>query len=69
MYSISNNWWTLSPSGSASDVFIVNNSGYIGTNSYVNNSSNIGVKPALYLSADVKITGGDGSQSNLYTIE
>ena len=69
MYSISNDWWTLSPSGSASDVFIVNNSGYIGTNSYVNNSSNIGVKPALYLSSDIIITGGDGSQSNPYIIE
>lgn len=28
-----------------------------------------GIRPAVYLSADIKITGGDGSQNNPYTIE
>ena len=37
------------------------------TNWYNSNNQN-GVAPVLYLSSEVKITGGDGSQSNPYTI-
>ena len=37
--------------------------------SYVDaDHSSIGVRPALYLSSDIKITGGDGSQNNPYEI-
>ena len=27
------------------------------------------LRPSVYLSSDIKITGGDGSQSNPYTIK
>ena len=31
-------------------------------------SSESAIRPTLYLSSEVKITGGDGSQSNPYTL-
>ena len=32
-------------------------------------ATNVPIRPVLYLSSDVKITGGDGSQNNPYTLE
>ena len=66
MYSNSN-WWTLSSvSGSTENVYYLRATGRLLTTSvgYTGNSS----KPTLYLSSDIQITGGDGSQSNPYTI-
>ena len=64
-------WWTLSPYSNL-------NSTYFGVLSVLTNGdlepydvliTYIGVKPAITLSSEVQITGGDGSQSNPYTIE
>ena len=62
-------WWLLSPVyGSSSDVFAVVNYGNLshdgGADSKVTE-----VRPVVTLSSNIKITGGDGSQSNPYTIE
>ena len=60
--------WTLSPSsGSARGrVFYLNLVG----NVYYSNvgNTNYVVRPAITLSSEVQITGGDGSQSNPYTL-
>ena len=61
-------WWTLSPfAGIANPSFFVNSSGYVLSN-YVS-GGNYAVRPALYLSSEVQITGGTGTQSDPYTIE
>ena len=64
---INDYWWTLSPdAGNSNNVFFVDSVGYVSFNSaYVTNNA---VRPAVYLSSEVKITGGDGSQSNPYTL-
>ena len=67
MNNAKSNWWTLSPMSSNSlNVFIV------GSNGYVSNYpvyGNYNVHSTLYLSSDIQITGGDGSQSNPYQIQ
>ena len=61
-----NNWWTLSPpSGTSSGVFLVLGSGYVNDN-YAGNAS-FAVRPALYLSSDVKLSGS-GTQSDPYVV-
>ena len=65
-------WWTLSPSASDSyDSFDVDSyggvNGYYVGNSGISSYSNA-VRPVVYLSSEVKITDGDGSQSNPYQI-
>ena len=70
MYYSSDWWWTLSPnSNNSSDVFYVSSpyNGQLYSN--IAKSPGDAVRPALYLSSEVKITGGDGSQSNPYQIE
>ena len=70
MFYSSNWWWTLSPySGTSNLVFdvldLVNNGSVSGSNA----SSTYGaVRPALYLSSEVKITGGTGTQNDPYTL-
>ena len=62
-------WWTLTPDSSRSSyVFIVNMAGDVVNSNTINNSFTINVHPVVYLSSDIKITGGDGSQSNPYQI-
>ena len=57
-------WWTLSPyAGSHYAVFNVYSDGEVNYKGV-----SLGVRPALYLSSEVKITGGNGSQSNPYTL-
>ena len=61
-------WWTLSPySGTVDRVFVVASNGEI-RNAYVNNRGSA-ARPALYLSSEVQITGGNGSQNDPYTIK
>ncbi len=65
-------FWTLSPCEGSTYfttlVYLDGRIGYsIGGTIYTGDTS--AVRPVLYLSTDVKITGGDGSQSNPYTIE
>ena len=63
-------WWTLTPNGGndTGSIFIVD--GFTG-----NFLADMvlfryyGVQPTLYLSSEVKITGGTGTQSDPYTIE
>ncbi len=58
----STTWWTLSPaSGSSYRMFRV----YLDSDfSYNDANYSSGVRPVVYISSDVQITGGDGSQSN-----
>ena len=59
-------WWTLSPSSGGSNyAFMVNSSGDV-MNHYVNIYSRA-VRPALYLSSDVTLTGS-GTQSDPYVV-
>ena len=60
-------WWTLSPdAGFSGNSFKVGSNGYV-YNGFVTTNANT-VRPAVYLSSEVKITGGDGSQNNPYTL-
>ena len=61
---MSNNekWWTLT---GGTLIYYVNNNGHF---NYGSSSGSTGVRPAVYLSSEVKITGGDGSQNNPYTL-
>ena len=62
---LNSKWWTLSYSGNGSNY-------YSNQNGYFNYGSGFGVtgiRPTLSLTSDIKITGGDGSQNNPYTIE
>ena len=70
-------WWTLTPNSypghSYNHVFYLYSGGYSGgfINSGDNDTVNKGfavVRPTLYLSSDIQITGGDGGQSNPYTL-
>ena len=60
--------WTLTPFSSPSgDVFIVGNTGYV---SYYSNASNsYGVRPSVYLTSNVGISGGDGTMNNPYILK
>ena len=67
MFDSSSYWWTLSPNSSNSiSVFYVNSYGYV----YYDSASitDLAVRPAITLSSDVQITGGNGSQNNPYTL-
>ena len=59
-------WWTLSPaSGGANNSFRVSSLGSVNGSSC---GSSFGVRPAVYLSSDIKITGGTGAESSPYEI-
>ena len=65
MFNSTLNWWTLSPSANVTNyVFDSNIYGYV---TYRPANSATEVRPAVYLSSELEITGGDGSQSNPYT--
>ena len=63
LYDSSNYQWTLTPRSSTSGTVF-----YVGTSGIVNNyyafDANDSVSPALYLSSNVKISGGDGSENS-----
>lgn len=61
-------WWTLTPRG---QIYVYN----IGTYSTISSvypisdyHARYNVRPVLYISSDVKITGGNGTSSNPYTL-
>ena len=59
-------WWTLTPcSYYTSSVFNVSSQGVAG---FYDSYDSTSIRPALYLSSDIKITRGDGSQNNPYEI-
>ena len=67
LYDSSNPQWTLTPySSNSNDVFYVRTSGLV-YNSYVSYTFNA-VSPALYLSSNVKISRGDGSEISPYLL-
>ena len=58
--------WTLTPRSSISgDVFYVSSSGLVYN---YNANSRIDVSPALYLSSNVKISGGEGTENSPYQL-
>ena len=61
-------WWTLSPNSysNAYGVWIVTSSGDLFSNTA---DTSRGVRPVVTLSGNVKITGGDGSENNAYSLE
>ena len=62
-------WWTLSyRAGTSNKVLGIHPAGHINS-SDVDHYEEYAVRPALYLSSDIKITGGTGTQSDPYTIE
>ena len=62
----STDWWMLTPYfGSSNYIFIVHSDSNF--DGYYTDNYNA-VRPVLYLSTEVQITGGDGSQSNPYTL-
>ena len=67
MYYSTTWWWTLSPSATGSGgVFYVDYRGNI--ENYNVAGTNIAVHPVLYLSSEVKITGGTGTKSDPYEL-
>ena len=66
LYNSSNSKWTITPYSSLStDVFLVNSYGIVST-SYAHRRYT--VSPALYLSSNVKISGGEGTESSPYQL-
>ena len=64
---INDYWWTLSPyAGDSFIVYTVYSDGHF-YHYGASLTSNM-VRPSVYLSSEVKITGGDGSQNNPYTL-
>lgn len=72
---LNDDWWTITPDASNSNsnyVFIVASNGSL--YSYYANwvDTRVGSytpRPAIYLSSDVQITGGDGSEGSPYQLE
>ena len=63
---INDSWWTLSPDASnSSALFQV---GSFGNGSFDADDTNYAVRPVLYLSSEVTLTGS-GTQSDPYTVE
>ena len=59
--------WTLTPYSSLSNcVFLVGKTGYVGYN-FANRSR--GVRPSVYLTSNVGISGGDGTMNNPYILK
>ncbi len=58
-------WWTISEFNNYLTYYI-NDDGNVYGNELINSYA---VRPVLYISSSVQITGGDGSQSNPYTFE
>ena len=68
LYDSSNSQWTLTPSSDDSiSVFFVSGIGRV-FRATANSPMTYAVSPALYLSSNVKISGGDGSQLNPFTL-
>ena len=71
-----NNWldkstetWLLPQySGNSNNAFCVNSSGYVYSNSYLVSSIESGARPVLYLSSNVKISGGEGTSQKPYML-
>ncbi len=68
LYDSSTYQWTLTPSSSgSSSVFDVYSTGFVYSNGSASGSG--GVRPSVYLTSNVKISGGDGTSNSPYTLE
>ena len=68
LYDSSTYQWTLTPNTSNSGgVFDVNGTGSV--NHSFNALSSDGIRPSVYLTSNVKISGGDGTSNSPYTLE
>lgn len=68
MHNDNTSWWTLTPySGDDEQTFVIV-SNYGELSHYPNYSNSFKVRPVLYLSQDIKITGGTGTKSDPYEI-
>lgn len=66
-YDSSNYQWVLNPySGNSNDAFVVTNFGYIGRSVVI--TTDTAVSPTLYLSSNVKISGGTGEESSPFQL-
>ena len=66
LYNSSNTQWTITPTSSNSRaVFAVNSSGRLNSTFAYSGST---VSPALYLSSNVKISGGEGTENSPYQL-
>ena len=67
LYDRSNPQWTLTPhSADSGDVFDVNTRGHV---NYLDvYAPRVAVSPALYLSSNVRISGGDGSENSPFEL-
>ena len=69
-----NSWWSITPDNQASNYeYIINWAGTISSiilnyDSWINSYPEAHMRPVVYISSSAKITGGDGTQSNPYTI-
>ena len=67
LYDSSTYQWTLTPGSSRSDyVFLVGKPGFVGRS---NASYSSEILPSVYLTSNVKISGGDGTSNSPYTLE
>ena len=63
---INDYWWTLSPfAGNSNTVFLVYSDGHVYNNDAFRTYA---VRPAVYLSSSIQITGGNGSSSSPYAL-
>ena len=62
------NQWTLTPNSlNSGSVSIVHLTGYVGNNFHARDS--YGVRPSVYLTSNVSISGGDGTMNNPYILK
>ncbi len=61
-----NGWWTLTAEAGYDNVYYVQGGGSIAY--YETEFVNMSVHPTVYISSEVKITGGNGNQTNPYTL-
>ncbi len=71
LYDSSNPQWTLTPNSDDSrTVFFVDRYGHVSHYpANITNITNLVLSPALYLSSNVRISGGDGSEESPFTLE
>ena len=67
LYDSSNHQWTLTPTSDYS-AYVFSLGSTVPQLRGVANSTNTAVSPVLYLSSNVKISGGDGSRDNPFTL-
>ena len=68
LFNSSTNQWTLTPGSSNSrNVFGVSITGFVYGHIYANDSD--GVRPSVYLTSNVSISGGDGTMNNPYILK